>query len=102
MKIFFKTSNFLNYANEYEDMIYYEASGESKINKLAFAIGGLVVPTILLQQEGNLLEIGLVWLLINFAVLAVVAMDVKDMIVNIRKHYNEHVLEAQSFGGYDL
>lgn len=99
---FFKTSNFLNYANEYEDMIYYETSGERKINKLAFAIGGLVVPTILLQQGGNLLGIGLLWLLINFAVLAVFAMAVKDMIEDIRKLYNEHVLEAQSFGGYDL
>lgn len=98
---FFQTSNFLNYANEYEDMIHYEASGEGKINKLAFSIGGLVVPTILLQQEGNLHEIGLIWLLINFAVLAVVAMDVKDMIMNIRKHYNKHVLKSQSFGGYD-
>lgn len=99
---FFRTSDFLDYANEYEDMIQYEASGEGKINKLAFSIGGLVVPTILLQQDGNLYEIGLLWFFINFAVLSVFIMDVKDMITNIRKHYNKRVLKSQSFGGYDL
>jgi len=99
---FFKTSNFLKYANGYEDMIYYETNGEKKINKLAFAIGGLVAPTILLQQGGILYDIGLLWLLINFAVLAVFAMEVRYMINDIRKLYNAHVLEVQSFGGYDL
>jgi len=98
---FFKKSNFLNYANEYEDMIYYEASGEGKINKLAFSIGGLVVPTILLQQDGNLYEFGLLWFIINFAVLSIFVMDVKEMIMNIKKHYNKRVLKSQSFGGYD-
>lgn len=98
---FFQTSNFLNYANEYEDMLHYEAKGEGKINKLAFSIGGLVVPTILLQQDGNSYEIGLLWFFINFAVLSIFAMDVKEMIMNIRKHYDKHVLKSQSFGGYD-
>ncbi|MCK4797417.1 MAG: hypothetical protein KAT05_08550 [Spirochaetes bacterium] len=99
---FLKDSNFLRYADEYEEILHYEANGEEKLNKLAVSIGGLSVPVILFQQQVPYQFIGLVWFIINFALFAVFATDAINMTKYIRRLYNSYILEKQSFGGYDL
>lgn len=99
---FFKESPFLKYANEYQDMVHYEAHGEKKIEKLSHSTGALIGPTLLLQQEGDLYTIGIIWLMINIAYLAINFGEVTTMVKEIRRYYNEYVLGEQCFGGYDL
>ena len=99
---FFKESDFLRYANEYEEILYYEANGEGKLNNLAASIGGLSIAVIFLQQDVPYQYIGLVWFIINFGLLTVFVTDAIKMTQYIRQLYNSYILEKQSFGGYDL
>lgn len=99
---FMKNSNFLQYANEYEDMLIFEAEGDRKITYLALEIGGLCVPTILLQQEGMLFSIGYLFLLLNLVVLLPNIISIIKMIQSIDKLHRKYVIGQQSFGGYDL
>lgn len=99
---FFKESPFLKYANEYQDLISYEARGEKKIEYLSLSIGALIIPIILFQSGESLKALGYMWLMFNGSILAVFLIDVHQMISEIRRKYTDYVLNEQSFGGYDL
>ncbi len=98
---FMQKSGFLKFANEHEELLNFEGCGQNKVHKLALVVGGLVGPTILLQQEVYLILIGYLWLTINSAFLLIYIFDIKDMVKRIDDLYKEYVIGKESFGGYD-
>lgn len=98
---FMRKSSFLKYANEHEEMLDFEGCGRNKVHKLALTVCGFVVPTILLQQERGLFEIGVFWLSFNFALFLIFITDINYMVKRIDKLYKEYIIGKESFGGYD-
>lgn len=99
---FFRESHLFSYANDYEEMLYFERHGEGKINKLAFSIGAFSVPVFLLQKEESLYLVGTLWLFFNLIFFIFYSLDVKNMICKIKSLYSNYIIDNQSFGGYDL
>lgn len=99
---FMRKSNFLKYANEYEELLNFEGCGQNKLYKLGFTVGGFIIPIILLQQEGGLFSIGLLWVSVNFSFLVIFIFDLNNMIKRIDGLYKEYISGKESFGGYDL
>lgn len=98
---FMQKSNFLKYANEYEEMLYFEDKGDATISYLAFSLLGLVVPTLLLQQDGDLFRIGFFWLGVNLAIILISIFNIREMVGKINVLHRKYVIGKQSFGGYD-
>lgn len=98
---YMQKSSFLKYANEHEELLNFEGYGQNKVHKLALTVGGFIVPTILLQQEGSLFGIGVLWLSLNFAFFLVFIFDMNDMLKRIDNLYKEYIIGKESFGGYD-
>jgi hypothetical protein len=98
---YMQESSFLKYANEHEELLYFEGCGQKKVHKLALTVGSFFVPTILLQQDGNLLFIGGLWLSLNFSFFMIFIVDIHNMIKRIDKLYKEYIIGKESFGGYD-
>ncbi len=99
---FFRDSRLFNYTNDYEEILDFESNGDGKINKLAISFGAFAVPVFLLQQEGSMYTIGVIWFLINLVSFFSYLTDVTNMVYKIKKLYREHIIKNQSFGGYDL
>jgi len=97
---FFRDSKLLSYANEYEDILYYESRLEFEFNRCGAVILSLIVPLIVFQFD-TFLNYAVFISFVLFLYLGICLADLIRKTRRINALYKKYVIGQQSFGGYD-
>lgn len=97
---YFRRSKFLVYISDYEDVVEYEKTGETLLDKIAISVFVLIIPIVIFWITQSLPISSIVSIIpLEFAILF--SIDYYKMCSHINKLYNLYVKEKESFGGYD-
>lgn len=97
---YFRRSKFLVYISDYEDVVEYEKTGETLLDKIAISTFALIIPVIIYWTTQNF-PLSAIASIIPLEFVILLTKDYYKMCSRINELYNLYVKEKESFGGYD-